>query len=105
MRGDEPFSSRLLKPALIDIATAELTDTRNMPWYATALLVSQPLHFGDYGGLPLKIIWALLDIATIIVLGSGLYLWLARRKSPVEQRISELEREAGLSLAARGAGE
>ncbi len=105
MRGDSPFSSRLLQPALIDIATAELTDTRRMPWYATALLVSQPLHFGDYGGLPLQIIWALLDIATIVVLGSGLYLWLARRKSPIEQRITELEREADLSLAARGAAE
>jgi uncharacterized iron-regulated membrane protein len=42
--------------------------------------VSQPLHFGDYGGMPLKIIWALLDGLTIIVLGSGLYLWWARRR-------------------------
>jgi uncharacterized iron-regulated membrane protein len=29
--------------------------------------------------LPLKVIWALLDIATILVLGSGLYLWLSRK--------------------------
>jgi uncharacterized iron-regulated membrane protein len=50
-----------------------------MPWYATALFMSQPLHFGDYGGLPLKIIWALLDIATIVVLISGLYLWWTKR--------------------------
>ncbi len=47
-----------------------------------ALLLSQPLHFGDYGGLPLKIIWALLDIVTIIVLGSGFYLWLAKLRRP-----------------------
>ena len=40
---------------------------------------SQPLHFGDYGGLPLKIIWALFDVAAIVILGSGLYLWLVRR--------------------------
>jgi uncharacterized iron-regulated membrane protein len=26
----------------------------------------------------LKIIWALLDVVTLIVLGSGLYLWAAR---------------------------
>jgi hypothetical protein len=26
----------------------------------------------------LKLIWALLDLVTIAVLGSGLYLWLAR---------------------------
>ena len=50
------------------------------PWSFYVLKLSQPLHFGDDGGLPLQIIWALLDIASIIVLGSGLYLWLARRK-------------------------
>ncbi len=31
--------------------------------------------------MPLKIIWALLDLVTIAVLGSGLYLWIARRRT------------------------
>src|SRR6267142_2082288 len=79
MRGNTPLTAKLLKPALIDAATGKLTDTRNLPWYVTALLISQPLHFGDYGGMPLKIIWAALDALTIIVIGSGLYLWFARR--------------------------
>ncbi len=48
--------------------------------------VSRPLHFGDYGGLPLKIIWALLDLITIIVLVSGIYLWAAKRKSSSARR-------------------
>eukprot|EP01036_Dinobryon_divergens_P044978 gene44977-60042_t len=26
----------------------------------------------------MKILWALLDVATIVVLGSGLYLWLRK---------------------------
>ena len=56
---------------------------RELPWYLTALLVSQPLHFGDYGGMPMKIVWALLDIVTIVVLGSGLYLWLRRKAAAV----------------------
>jgi uncharacterized iron-regulated membrane protein len=90
MRGDTPLTSRLLKPALVDAATGELTDMREMPMYVKTLLVSQPLHFGDYGGLPLKIIWALLDIVSIIILISGLYLWLARRKAPIEKRLAEL---------------
>ncbi|MFN4163391.1 MAG: PepSY-associated TM helix domain-containing protein [Ferrovibrio sp.] len=108
MRGDTPLTSRLLQPVLVDAVTAELTDTRKLPWYAATLLVSQPLHFGDYGGMPLQVIWALLDIVTIVVLGSGLYLWLARRRSnPVEQRIAELEREAAITpaLATRSAAE
>ncbi|MFT3802602.1 MAG: PepSY domain-containing protein [Burkholderiaceae bacterium] len=77
-RGNEPFTSRLLQPVLVDAKTAEVTAAPKLPWYLTALLVSQPLHFGDYGGMPMQIIWALLDIATIIVLGSGLYLWLKK---------------------------
>ncbi|MPZ57192.1 MAG: PepSY domain-containing protein [Rhizobiales bacterium] len=82
MRGDAPLTARLLKPALVDAETGELTDIRAMPWYVTTLLVSQPLHFGDYGGIPLKIIWAILDVVTIIVLLTGLYLWLRRGRVP-----------------------
>jgi uncharacterized iron-regulated membrane protein len=81
MRGDTPLTSRLVKPVLMDAGRGELTATVELPWYLTALLVSQPLHFGDYGGMPMKILWALLDIATIVVLGSGLYLWVRRRQS------------------------
>jgi uncharacterized iron-regulated membrane protein len=81
LRGATPLTNRLLTPALVDAVTGEVTAMRPMPWYATALFVSQPLHFGDYGGMPLKILWAVLDIASIVVLGSGLYLWLARRRA------------------------
>jgi hypothetical protein len=28
--------------------------------------------------MPLKVIWALLDVMTLIVLGSDLYLWVER---------------------------
>lgn len=100
MRGTTPLTARLLKPALVDARTSELTDMREMPLYVKTLLISQPLHFGDYGGLPLKIIWALLDVITIVVLGSGLYLWLGRRKVPLEKRLAELN-ASGLSTEGR----
>ena len=76
-----PLTSRLNTPVLVDGATGALTTVARMPWYLTALELSRPLHFGDYGGMPLKIIWALLDLITIVVLVSGLYLWLARRRA------------------------
>jgi len=91
LQGDTPLTERMLTPALIDAETGELTDVRPLPWYVQALLLSQPLHFGDYGGLPLKILWAVLDVFTIIVLGSGLYLWLGRRRAPLDQRVREVE--------------
>ena len=78
LKGTTPLTSRLLQPLLVDARTAQLTAAPELPWYLTALLVSQPLHFGDYGGMPMKILWALLDVATIVVLGSGLYLWLRK---------------------------
>lgn len=81
MKGNTPLTAKLLKPALIDAETGVLTDSRDLPWYVATLLISQPLHFGDYGGMPLKIIWAILDIITIVVLITGLYLWLRRRQS------------------------
>lgn len=80
MRGDTALTARLLKPVLLDGETGEVADSRALPVYLQALLISQPLHFGDYGGMPLKVIWAALDLLTIIVIGSGLYLWLARRR-------------------------
>lgn len=79
MRGDTPLTSRLLTPVLIDAVDGRLTDFRSLPWYVSTVLLSQPLHFGDYGGLPLKIVWALMDVAVIVILVSGLYLWAARR--------------------------
>jgi uncharacterized iron-regulated membrane protein len=77
-QGDTPLTELLLTPALIDAETGAFTDARPMPWYYQALALSRPLHFGDYGGLPLKILWAVLTVFTIMVLGSGLYLWLTR---------------------------
>lgn len=99
LAGNTPLTERLISPAMIDAETGNLTDRREMPWYVQALFLSVPLHFGDYGGLPLKIIWALLDIAAIIVLVTGLYLWLGRRRIPIEKRVEEL-RSGGLVEAA-----
>jgi len=101
MKGNTPLTKRLIKPALIDAKNGSLTDMRDMPWYVNTLFISQPLHFGDYGGLPLKIIWALFDIATIVVLGSGLYLWFARNKATKAHinRLSKTESEILTVLA------
>jgi uncharacterized iron-regulated membrane protein len=103
MRGNSPLTSRLLKPALIDVETGKLTDSRDLPWYVAALLLSQPLHFGDYGGLALKIIWAVLDLITIVVLATGLYHWLRRRKSRVSVERMLVASSSDVPVSARSA--
>ena len=80
MKGASQLTSHLLTPVLIDASNLKLTAVVERPWYMDALGLSQPLHFGDYGGLPMQIFWAALDVLTILVLGSGLYLWWVRRR-------------------------
>lgn len=93
-QGDTPLTERLLTPALIDAETGAFTDARPMPWYYQALSLSRPLHFGDYGGLPLKILWAALTLFTIVVLGSGLYLWLAKGPAAARAHLARIEQFA-----------
>ena len=89
-QGDTPATKWLLTPALIDAETSRLSAVRPMPMSMKALQLSKPLHFGDYGGLPMKVIWAVLTIFTIVVLGSGLYLWLGRRRVPTAAHVDEV---------------
>ncbi|HWK69247.1 MAG TPA: PepSY-associated TM helix domain-containing protein [Burkholderiaceae bacterium] len=98
-RGSTPLTSHLFTPVLIDAGTGEVTTIAHPPWYLTALELSRPLHFGDYGGMPLKILWTLLDLLTIVVLASGLYLWVARRRAN-DARIAAMARSPVAALEA-----
>ncbi|WP_338241258.1 PepSY-associated TM helix domain-containing protein [Aurantiacibacter hainanensis] len=89
-QGDRPLTQHILTPALIDARSARLTDARAMPPLNQALMLSKPLHFGDYGGLPLKFAWAAMTLLTIWVLWTGVMLWLRRSPAHMERRIDEI---------------
>ncbi|MGF6691410.1 putative iron-regulated membrane protein [Metapseudomonas resinovorans] len=89
MVGSTHLTAHLWTPVLIDARTLAVTAVAQRPWYMDALAMSQPLHFGDYGGRPMQLLWAVLDVLTIIVLGSGLYLWWVRQRRSTGQRSSE----------------
>jgi len=93
MRGRTALTERLVQPVLVDALTGEVTASRRPPWYMQVLLLSQPLHFGDYGGVPLQWLWAALDVLTIVVLVSGLQLWLGKR-GPVRKVLASDLRSA-----------
>lgn len=78
--GSGAIGSKMNTPVLVDAKTGRVTADAPMPWTLSAIELSRPFHFGDYGGLPLKILWALFDAVTIVVLASGVYLWAARRR-------------------------
>lgn len=90
LQGATPLTRRLLTPVFVDAASGRVDAVGRMPGYMKALLLAQPLHFGDYGGLPLKLAWAVLDVLTIAALWTGLGLWLGRRGGPARARVHEL---------------
>jgi uncharacterized iron-regulated membrane protein len=96
LHGARPLTSRILKPLLIDAGTGELAASREMPWYVKALFISEPLHFGDYGGLPLKFLWAAFDVVAIVVLVSGIWLWWLRRRITPESVLEEAVEEISI---------
>ena len=93
LAGGTHLQARLFRPVLVDAANGAFVDTRELDWTIRGILISQPLHFGDYAGLPLKVLWVLLDLVTILVLGSGLYLWLARGSSAKAPAPTALQRQ------------
>lgn len=89
-QGDTPLTSHVLTPALVEAETGTLTDMGEMPLLNQALMLSKPLHFGDYGGLILKLIWAAMTLATIRVLWTGLRLWFRRNSTGTDRRVDEI---------------
>lgn len=66
--------------ALVDAGTWQLTTVEEIPTYLKALLIAQPLHFGDYGDLPLKILWSFCTVLILFITMNEAWLWWAKRK-------------------------
>ncbi len=42
---------------------------------------SYRIHFGNFGGVPVKILYALLGLSLTVISVTGINIWLARRKT------------------------
>jgi uncharacterized iron-regulated membrane protein len=79
-RGASTLTAELYQPVMVDARTGKVTAVLPMPWYLRCIELSRPLHFGNVGGLAMKVVWSLFDLLLISVLCSGAYLWLSRRR-------------------------
>lgn len=86
-RGHTELQKRIYTISMVDAASGQVAATRGMPWYMQALLLSGPFHFGDYAGLPLKLLWALFDLLTAVAIVSGFIIWIKRTRTTVASRI------------------
>ena len=77
--GTQAWSAKVFEITLIDAATGLMTEARATPWYLKVIMLSEPLHFGDYGGRPLQIFWLLATWLTMFITANGAWLWWAKR--------------------------
>lgn len=65
----------------VNTKTGEIASTsflRNLPWYKRAITIFKPLHFGDYGGLSMKLIYCFFGILPGVLAISGFFIWRLR---------------------------
>lgn len=79
MHGSTPETERLNEIVVINAHSAALAEIVTLPWYIKAAILSEPLHFGDYGGLPLKLIWAAFTLGSLAVAVLGVSTFILRR--------------------------
>lgn len=80
--GAKGLEERLFRVALVNATTGKVDSVRELPWYLKAIVVSQPLHFGDYGGLALKLLWSACAWLTLFITANGAWLWWSRWRRP-----------------------
>lgn len=79
--GTSGYDDKLFEIVMIEAATGTITDIRPAPWYLKVIMLSEPLHFGDYGGLPLQLLWFACTWLTMFIVGNGAWLWWTRRRT------------------------
>jgi len=56
-------------------------DIRTAGWWPQVLDAFYPLHYGDFGGLPIKLLWGLGGLAPGLLAITGSVIWWKRRRS------------------------
>lgn len=87
--GSEGVEERMFRVVIVDAKTGDIALAPEVPWYLKAISVSEPLHFGDYGGLPLKILWTACTWLTLFITVNGAGLWWDRRRGKARLLASE----------------
>lgn len=78
------LDERLFRVILVSAISGDVIETIELPWFIKIIALSQPLHFGDYGGLALKLLWTSCAWLTLFITGNGAWLWWTRRRKSKE---------------------
>lgn len=80
VNGTDPLTERLSDLVVVNSKTAMLTEIVELPLYLKIVLLSEPLHFGDYGGVFLKVVWAFFTLCSLAVAMFGISSFFMKRR-------------------------
>ncbi|MGE8287112.1 MAG: PepSY-associated TM helix domain-containing protein [Stenotrophomonas sp.] len=89
--GGSGLDERLIRAVIVDASSGKVAGIAELPWYLKAITLSEPLHFGDYGGLPLKILWTICTWLTLFITVNGAWLWWDRRRKRSTRKTASQE--------------
>lgn len=70
----------------VDGTLSEAHSVLEQPWPRRVFSAISPLHYGDFGGVGLKSLYALLGAAGVVLVGSGLLIWGRQRAKEAAKR-------------------
>ncbi len=81
-----------LEPASLEVR--RVRDIREARWTEQVAAVAMPLHFGDWGGLLVRLVYAVLGLAPGLLSLTGALLWWKKRRrtAPLPQKIIRTSR-------------
>lgn len=80
MNGTTAATERLSELIVVNAQTGLLAEVVQLPFYLKIVLYSEPLHFGNYGGIVLKIIWALFALISLALVCFGVASFFMKRR-------------------------
>lgn len=92
-----PSSSYVLLAAR-DGAVAGVRDARALSLAERAEVMLRPLHFGNFGGWPVKVLWTVLGLTPGLLALTGGWLWLRRLRRHSVKRSSAIPVSLPLSV-------
>ncbi|WP_394821653.1 PepSY-associated TM helix domain-containing protein [Pendulispora albinea] len=79
LEGGEGIEKHMFALTVVDAQDPANAKERDLPLYLKAFFVSEPLHFGDYGGLPLKLLWTAFTLLSLALSVTGVWTFFLGR--------------------------
>jgi len=79
MNGTTAFTSKLSELLVVDRDTGTHAQARPLPIYLKLALISEPLHFGNYGGMVLKLVWLAFSLLSMALTASGVAAFILKK--------------------------